>query len=248
LQSQQYRTVVERRHVRRREIQIVVATLLLATTLGAGFYLGKSAIYNGLGIEPEVYRQMKADIPLAAEEINELERALEIQRTRSEVDRSALEMVRKELAGQEKKILDLEERLRFYQTLMAPEDIARGLVLRPVEIVATDVADRFAFRLVAQQEARKHAVLKGSLAVKIVGSVEGEEVSFSLSALSEDVEKESILLRFRYFQAIEGELILPPGFAPQSVELVGRSTTPIKIEIREQFPWIVQERFSYVGK
>ncbi|MEH6591093.1 MAG: DUF6776 family protein [Halioglobus sp.] len=248
MQSQQYRTVVERRHVRRREIQIVVATLLLATALGAGFYLGQSATYNGLGIVPDVYRQMEVDIPVALGKINELEHELEVRQTRNEVDRAALEMVRKELAGQETKILDLEEQLRFYQSLMAPQDIARGLVLRPVEIVATDTAGRFAFRLVAQQEARKHALLKGSLAVKIIGSAEGEEISFVLSALSEDVEKESILLRFRYFQAIEGELILPPGFAPQSVELVGRSTSPSKTEVRELFPWAVQKRFSYVGK
>jgi hypothetical protein len=248
LESHQYRTVVERRHVRRREIQVVAAVLVLAATMGMGFYLGQSATYNGLAIEPDVYRKMKVEIPLAAGKISELERELEISRTRSEVDRIALEMVRKELAAQETKILDLEERLRFYQTLMSPDDIARGLVLRPAEIVATDSADRFAFRLVAQQEVRKHALLRGSLTAKINGAIEGEEVSFTLSVLSEDVEKESILLRFRYFQAIEGELVLPPGFTPQSVELVGRSTVPTKMEIREQFPWVVQERFSYVGK
>ena len=64
----------------------------------------------------------------------ELERELEVSRTRREVDRAALEMVRKEIAAEQEQTLALEESLRFYQGLMAPEDIARGLVLRPIEL------------------------------------------------------------------------------------------------------------------
>jgi hypothetical protein len=117
-----------------------------------------------------------------------------------------------------------------------------------VEITATNSANRFNFRLVAQQEARKHALLKGSLSVTVFGLVDEEELSFPLSSLSQDIEGRSVALRFRYFQAIEGELVLPPGFEPHSFSVLAQTTTPQKVEIREQFPWSVQERFSYVGK
>lgn len=246
--SHRYRTVVKRHHVRRREIQVLVAGVVAAIVLGLGFYLGQRAAYSGMGINPETYREMQAALPVTEQQFKALEDELDISRTRNEVDRAASEMVRGEIAAQKQQIMDLEESLRFYQSLMAPEDIAKGLILRPIELIATESEHRFAFRIVAQQEARKHALLKGSLSVKVFG-VSGEEtLSFPLSALSEDIEGENLALRFRYFQAIEGELVLPPGFQPRGISMVAQASTPKKVEIREQFPWSVQERFSYVGK
>ena len=144
--------------------------------------------------------------------------------------------------------MGLEESLRFYQGLMAPEELAKGLVLRPIELIATAAENRFAFRIVAQQEARKHSLLKGTLSVKVEGVVGDEALSFPLSALSEDIGDENLLLRFRYFQAIEGELVLPPDFQPRAVSMVAKTSAPQKVEVRELFPWSVQEKFSYAGK
>ena len=189
---------------------------------------------------------MKARIPATAKQVERLEHERDVSIGRNEVDRAALEMVRKEIYGLKEQILDLEESLRFFQSLMAPEEIARGLVLRPVELIAADSGNSYTFRIVAQQEARKHAVLKGSLAVTVYGETDGEEVSFPLSALSDDVEGDTLVLRFRYFQAIEGELVLPADFEPRGILLVARTRSPQKIEVREDYPWAVQKRFIYV--
>ena len=248
MKPQRYRTVIKRHHVRLREFQVLVVTLGAAVTLALGFYFGQGAAYSGMGINPETYRELRAAAPVTVRQIEELGSELDVARVRSDVDRAALEMVRQEIAGHKNQVMDLEERLRFYQGLMAPEEIARGLILRPVEITATTSANRFNFRIVVQQEARKHALLKGSLSVTVFGLADGEELSFPLSSLSQDIEGKSVALRFRYFQAIEGELVLPPGFEPRSFSVLAQTTAPQKVEIREQFPWSVQERFSYVGK
>ncbi|MEH6569415.1 MAG: DUF6776 family protein [Halioglobus sp.] len=243
-----YQTVVKRHHVRRREIQVVVAAVLMAVLLAMGFYLGQRAAYSGMGIDPKKYRDMQLAQPATDQKFELMESELDISGTRSEVDRVALEMVRQELAAQKEQILKLEESLRFYRSLMAPDDIAKGLTLRPIELIATGTDNRFAYRIVAQQEARKHGLLKGSLSVKVAGVVEGQPLQISLAELSEAVEDENIALRFRYFQAIEGELVLPHNFEPKAISIVARATSPKKVEINQEFPWSVQERFSYVGK
>ena len=243
-----YRTVVRRRHVRSREIKVVVALLVSSLALGLGFYLGQKIAYSELDIDPKVYREMAAELPVLAERFVQASQELDMSRTRNEVDRNSLELVRREMALQKERIRELEESQRFYRNLMSPEDVAGGLTLLPIELIATDYENRFAYRIVAQQEARKHSLLKGSLSVAVVGVGEDGEMSLPLSSLSESVEKETIALRFRYFQAIEGELVLPPGFTPRAVAMVAQSSTPKKVEIREHFPWSVQERFIYVGK
>jgi hypothetical protein len=233
---------------RHRQIQVLIATIVVAAVLVAGFYFGQRAAYSGMGISPETYREMRTSIPIAEEKIEALEHQRDVSLGRSEIDRASLELVRKEIAAQKEEIMDLEENLRFYQSLMAPEEIARGLVLPAVELLVTDSSHHFSFRIVAQQEARKHAVLKGSLAVTVYGETGGVAASFPLSALSEDVDGENLVLRFRYFQAIEGELVLPSDFTPKGILLVARTSAPKKGEVREDYPWVIQERFAYVGK
>ncbi len=170
------------------------------------------------------------------------------QRVQHQLDVATLEIVRKEIAAQKDQISQLEEGLQFYKSLMAPEVIAQGLSLRKLELLATDDADRFVFRLVAQQEALKHPLLKGSLSVELFGDWDGDEISYPLSKLSDDFEASNVVLRFRYFQAVEGELKIPPGFEPRSFTVIAKTSSPHSVEIREEFPWQVQERFTYVGK
>ena len=100
----------------------------------------------------------------------------------------------------------------------------------------------------AQQEARKHETLRGSLYLEVLGLREGEQVTYSLADMSDDVEKSVLPLRFRYFQSIEGVLELPEGFEPQFIYVNASATSPRKAEIREQYPWQLKEKFTHVGK
>lgn len=233
---------------RQRSLLLAVGMLLLAAALLAGFYLGHRAAYSGMGVDAETYRAMEAEIPRLQAEIARLEGDMEVLLTRQQVDQQALDMIRGDIAAQKEQISSLEEGLRFYRSLIAPGEIAQGLSLRPVELVALEKPDRYAFRIVVQQEARQHSQLKGDLSVDVVGVLEGEQVSYPLAELSEDVEGLDVSLRFRYFQSIEGELELPEGFEPVSVNLVARASSPRKAEVRVQYPWQLKETFTHVGK
>jgi hypothetical protein len=233
---------------RYRRLQVVIATLLLAVMLLAGFYLGQRAVYSGVGFDAERYRAMQQAVEASDLEVARLQAELDVQAARHQMDQQALELVRREIAAQKEQISVLEEGLRFYKSLMAPGEIAQGLSLRPLELVALEPPGQYAFRIVAQQEARKHSLLKGELSAEVNGLLADQEVSYPLDELSGDLDNGSVPLRFRYFQSIEGQLSLPDGFEPRSVTLVARATTPSAMEVREQFPWRVQERFTHVGK
>ena len=233
---------------RRRSLQILVLACLTALVLATGFYLGQRAAYSGMGVDPKVHRELKKALPQAKEEIARLEGELDVELTRHEVDRQALEMVRKDIATQKDKITELEEGLGFYKSLMSPGEIAQGLSLRPLELIAREAPGQFGFRIVVQQEARKHELIKGSLYAEITGTQGEQQARFPLAQLTEDIEDAVVSLRFRYFQSIEGELTLPEGFEPGSVSLVVTATKPRKTEVREVYPWQAQERFTHVGK
>lgn len=231
------------RRLQRRRLLVLVLMLVAVVFLSLGAYLGQRAAYSGMGLDVRRYRELEAALPEARRQLADKQGRIELLSTRREVDREALELVRKELAEQKEQIAALEEGLRFYRSLMAPEEIAQGLSLRGPRLVQLDER-RYAFRIVAQQEARKHQTLQGRLYAEVRGT-EGEgEVSYPLSELSDDIEEDLIDLRFRYFQPIEGTLVLPEGFEPASIILVATSTMPNRAEVRKQFPWQVGDRLS----
>lgn len=233
---------------RRIRASILAGTSLLVLVLGAGFYLGQQAAYSGMGIEPEVYRAMQEDLPVAREKIQVLEGDLDVQRTRHEVDRTALELVRQEIAGQKEHIADLEEALQFYRSLMSPGEISQGLSLREPELVALEEPGRYGYRFVVQQEARKHPLLKGKLRVEVFGLQGLDPASYPLGDLSSTADAAGMALRFRYFHAIEGEMTLPEGFTPRGVKVTANAISPKKVEVGADYPWQLQEKFTHVGK
>ena len=132
---------------------------------------------------------------------------------------------------------------------MAPGEVAgKGLILREIELVAGEEPGNFWYRIVVQQEARKHELLKGELTALVFGALAGEPVEYSLAELSDDIEDDALPLRFRYFQLVEGELNLPEGFEPRGLKVVASTRAPHKFEVREEFSWQVQEKFTHVGK
>lgn len=223
--------------------------LLLVSLAGAaGFRFGQSALPGEQVAEAGALASLQAELLAARDEARSLKGKLDLERTRHEINRRALEMVRSEIASQKEQIADLEEGLSFYKGLMAPGELAAGLSLRTVEIVPREEPGRYAYRILVQQEARKHSLLKGELRVEVFGSRLDQEVSYSLAELSEEVDQDAIALQFRYFQTVEGELTLPEGFEPHGIRLLASASKPQKTEVREQFDWEVQEKFTHVGK
>jgi hypothetical protein len=233
---------------KKRPIVVLVVILVLALALEAGFYLGQHAAYSGMGAEPETYQAMQEELIFVENALRSRGAELEILGTRREVDRQALELVRKDLAGQNEEIAALNEGLTFYRSLMSADDIAPGLRLRGIELMAGEQPRQYFFRIVLQQESRKHEQLKGSLTATISGMTDGAPMEYSLAELSEDYGDAGIPLQFRYFQSIEGQLVLPEGFEPGEVRVLADTLKPNKFEIREEYPWQLEERFTHVGK
>lgn len=236
--------------LRMRRSQGVIAVLLVlcALAFALGAYLGRAQLQRQVSSDPESVYNLQREVEALTEALGQANGDLEMVRTRHEVDRQALELVRRDIAAQKDRAAELEEGLRFYRSLMAPGDVKSGLSLRPPELVRKGPPGHYALRLVVQQKARKHEMLTGLLTVTIVGLAAGLEVSYPLEEVSPDFAEDAHALKFRYFQAIEAEIVLPEGFSPTGIAVAATATRPTKTELEQLFPWQLQERFTHVGK
>ena len=216
----------------------VVAVMLSAALFWWLGYDSGRGIQSELLVELDGLRQgsEKSALKIAA-----LEQELVNMRQGARVDRDSAEHVRGTLLEREARIAELEEEIGFYRNLMAPTATENGLSIRTLSLQPTNDTRVFEYRLVVQQLAKKHNLLKGSLRVDIRGMQNGEPAILSLKELSEQVNDAQIRLRFKYFQNIEGELRLPEGFEPVGIDISARSTAPQAAHIEKHFEWLVQE-------
>lgn len=223
---------------------IFAIALSCVTMLPVGFFIGEYSAYN----------DMRPSVGEYAATIAELEQALdvalgevEVQRTRNEVESRALEMLRQEMAAGRERMVELEEGLDFYRSMLSA-DSEEGLYLHSPELVPGAAPDKVAYRFIVQQKAREFDMIEGELSVEVRGEREEGKASYPLAELSEDFEDGLAALHFRYFQAIEGEMSVPEGFAPRELVLVARTSKPGKTEVRKVYPWTLQERLINVGQ
>lgn len=158
----------------------------------------------------------------------------------SQIDRQAVEDVRGTVREHRQTIAELNEEISFYKGLMSPTDRERGLSFRSWEVYAGSDALRYQFKLVVQQLAVKHLLLRGAVTVMLVGKQDGVAKVLSLETISEQIKSQNIDLRFKYFQYIEGELELPQGFVAERVDIVAKASKPKAVKIEKQFAWAVQ--------
>jgi hypothetical protein len=184
-------------------------------------------------------RELHAQIE-ALESANEKLRAqLAATELAGEVDRKAYADVEKDLAALQGQVLKAREELTFYRGIVAPEDGIGGLRIQRFQVLRGAADRHFRLRLVLAQSMRQDAVASGSVSIQVEGTSENRPAELSLAQLGGAPRADGLApFQFRYFQNLEHEIVLPPGFQPSAVNVEVRSSR--QAPVRQSFPWEVQ--------
>ncbi len=153
------------------------------------------------------------------------------------IDKQTIESIRKSLRDQRQELGELEKELKFYRGLMTPDDRQRGLSIREFHVEKDERPRAYLFSLVMQQLTTQHKQLTGHVSVTITGKQNDIDFSHPLSSLSEDVGEDGIALSFKYFQIIEGRIVLPEGFHPIAIMIYAESEGKTKQKVRQTIAW-----------
>lgn len=157
--------------------------------------------------------------------------------TASEIDRKALESLRSEMAEYRRETAELEQAVGFYRNLMAPNDVDKAVSFGAVEFTNGAAPGRYKYRIVVQQTAKKHTEQRGYLLVSFDALRDEESVKVPLRELHVDAEGGEIPLQFKYFQSIEGEIIIPENLILTGVRLSVSIKRPKQLMLEHQVPW-----------
>lgn len=149
--------------------------------------------------------ELHDEIDQLREQKAQLERAAQIERQAyNELDTNL-----KLLQGE---ILELKEELAFYRGIVSPRDASRGLRLQRFSLEPNGLRS-YRYTVVLTQVLQNDSLARGRVKFLIEGLQGNQSKTLDLAALSENSVKE-LDYRFKYFQNLEGDLVLPKGFKP----------------------------------
>ncbi len=217
-----------------------VVIILIVVASSAGFY------FYGYGAGIQVSgdaREERDTLLIQMDDMNSqmsfLQQELINTEQASAVDRQALEEVQDTILNFRETIAQLEEDVLYYKQIMSPENNDTGLMIGQLDLVNMNDAGRVRYRLELRQVGNNDNIISGYANVNILGSQDRQEISMPLRSVAVDENQLDIRLQFRYFQNIQGELLLPERFEPLGVQIIavdeGNDET-----VQKSFAWVVE--------
>lgn len=223
---------------RRRSVAIGLVLGLIVLLVGVFEWGRYRSGYSKLA-ELQHRRELAATIERLETDNEALRQAVAAAELARDVDKKAYADVEKNLADLQAQVLKHREELTFYRGIVSPEDGIGGLRIQRFQVLPGGADQHYRLRLVLVQSMRQDAFVSGAVSVEIEGVQDNKPLILPLAqAVSDGAAQSQLPFRFRYFQNIEQDIVLPAGFDPRAVTVEVK--TPKLAPVRESYPWLVQ--------
>ncbi len=155
------------------------------------------------------------------------------------VDTGFDDHVRTTLTEQSARIAALEDEVRFYRNIMAPEADGDGVQIARLELMPRIDGRGVRFRLLLAQSARRREEVSGHVELHVLGERAGSAEVLEVEDIG--AGRYPMPFRFRYFQDLVGEIDLPEGFRPEGVQVIARGAGADGFRLERTFSWQMQE-------
>jgi hypothetical protein len=221
-----------------RRVWRIAGTLLVLWALslaGMWHYAGtRIAPANAEGLR-ERFGLVEQQLRERGTEVENLKEQLAVSQRADQVSRTANEALQQSLRDSEEEIAGLRADLAFYQRLVGGSAERRGLTVHDFKLDRIGSSGGYAYALTLTQNLKKGAVSEGEIALQVEG-VRGEALAkLDWQQLASDPAKAPLRFSFKYFQRLEGSIMVPAGFTPNRITVRAQAKSG---EITEQtFDW-----------
>lgn len=181
-------------------------------------------------------------------QMKELQAQVVKQEQAGSVDRLALQDLRVNIGRLREQISQLEEDVLFYKQIADSDRTETGLAVSQLDLIATEQPDQFLYKIKFEQMGDGDNMIEGYANIAVSGVKDNMELTLPLAALSNSMQGENIKLRFRSFQAVEGEITLPYGFEPSRVEILAVTEEPDSKTLQKNFSWLVESGQQVIAR
>jgi len=209
---------------------------ILAAVAWSMFSLGQlNAGHYNHALQQEQSRLQERLYQLGRENTELREKNAVLERT-SQIDKESYNATSDNLKNLQNELLELKEQVAFYRGIVAPTEAASGLLIRDLKFDSLGSENGFHFKLVLTQVMKNEYLVRGRVEVLIDGLQAGHQKQLTLSQVSGG-KLADLTMSFKYFQNIEGDIVLPEGFVPSSVVVDLIPSGKGRTRIKKNFEW-----------
>ena len=201
---------------------ILMGLLVACLLLGAW---GAWTVYSGGGRGDDA--ALRADIETLRQEVATLSRS-------DQVSRDANQDLQGTLAERDEEISALRADVAFYERLVGSTSQRRGLTVQGLKLQSQGEG-AWHFTATLTQTLNRAAVSSGDLTILVEGSRNDSLERLAWADLRQAEGAPGIEYSFKYFQQVEGDLLLPADFKP--LRVIVRLAPPRGAVVEESFTW-----------
>lgn len=231
--TQPPRYQIVQRRTSHRWAWLLAACVLWLGSLGMAWFWASATAAPRLAVATE--RMQRAEQQLAAQQSRL--RALSQRETTlsrsDQISRDANGDLQGTLAERDEEIAALRADVAFYERLVGPTQQRKGLNVFSSEFAA-GAGDAWHYQIVLTQNLNRGAISQGSMHFVVEGVRNGKLATVSWNELHQQPTVPGQDFSFRYFQTLEGQVMLPTGFTPQRVRVLLQGQN---VAVEQAFDW-----------
>jgi hypothetical protein len=159
---------------------------------------------------------LREQLDTVKQESQQLHERIAMLERAQQIDKQAYGEVELSLKEAQNEMLELKEEVAFYRSIVSPSETASGVTVTGFSLEGIGEEHSYRFKLVLSQLKTNNRVVKGYARVVLEGLAGGVQKQLALKELTGGA-LDRLKLRFKYFQNIEGDIVLPEGFLPSRV-------------------------------
>jgi hypothetical protein len=209
---------------------IPVLVLALCVAAIASFFFGKHRAQVQWQDAVQALNVLEEEHSVVLLENKRLQEGLEFEKAKSardlQIKRKAYDEVAQTLAISSKEIANLKENVRFYESIIEGDEKKQGLQIK--------TAGHYRYKVIIVNSNFGKNKSKGKLAIELEGIQNGELKTIKIAG---DKSGTSVSLLFKYFQRVDGLLIVPDGFKPQRMHVTASLTSGKAAKKEKWYNW-----------
>jgi hypothetical protein len=210
--SQRFVIVPHRPRLRAVVVAVVVGWLLSLVAVGwVASSWGVPAQVGGSGVSRTELRALN-------DELDEMRQKVTTLRRSDQISRNANVELQATLAEREEEISGLRADVAFYERLVGSTGQRRGLNAHEA-VFTPEAGGTWHYVITLTQNLNRGAISKGTMRFSVEGVRAGKLASLKWDELLQEPGAPAQPFSFRYFQQLEGSVMLPEGFTPQRVRV-----------------------------
>jgi hypothetical protein len=223
--------VVPRRPATR--FALVGLLLLWLASLALAVWLTARQIAPDSGDVQRELVELRQRLTTAEERLERQRQRIAVLRRSDQISRSANLELQATVAERDEEISALRADVSFYERLVGGGAQRQGLTVHSLSLAPVgDGAWRYTLTLT--QNLKKAKVSSGELALSVDGVQAGKLSTLEWATLLQDAQAGPQPFSFKYFQQLEGSVMLPEGFTPHRVRVRLRADGSVSERV---FPW-----------